>query len=419
MRLEDLSKHERQISGKPSGGQVGHKGHHLALSPTPNELVYHAVTECTGCGYNLIDTTIQQIQRRQVWDIPPLALEVTEHQIEQKQCPCCGIKNKAVAPAHVAHTVQYGSRVQALLVYLHHGQLLPYQRTMNVMRDLFGHTISQGTLANIIQCTMTSVIPLVDEIKEQLLQSPVVHMDETGMDVLPKRQWVHVYSTANETFYSLHPKRGKEAIDSIGFVNTYTGIAVHDAWQSYFTYTNCEHALCNAHILRELTYLHEQEGQAWAAVFHQLLVQMKKEVDLYAQTQVPLPQAYKQQWENAYDLLLREASDNLQVNYTEHQQKQRKSMRRSPARNLLDRLVMHREKVLFFLRDPRVPFDNNQAERDLRMIRVKEKISGLFRSEEGAKAFFIIRSFLSTAQKRGERLLDALQQVLEGTYILR
>lgn len=237
LKKKRRTKSERQISGKPSGGQIGHKGHHLALSSTPNEVIYHAVTDCTGCGYNLADTTIQHVQRRQVWDIPPLALEVTEHQIEQKKCPCCGIKNKAISPTHVANTVQYGSRVQTLLVYLHHGQLLPYQRRM---------------------------------------------------DVLPKRQWVHVYSTANETFYSIHPKRGKEAMDAIGFVPAYAGIAVHDAWQSYFTYTNCKHALCNAHILRELTYLHEQEGQEWAALFHQLLVQIKREVDLYAQTEVPL-----------------------------------------------------------------------------------------------------------------------------------
>jgi len=162
-----------------------------------------------------VETPLQGIQRRQVWDIPPLALAITEHQIEQKKCPCCGIQNNAVFPTGVAHTVQYGSRVQALLVYLHHGQLLPYKRTMAVMRDLFGHTISQGTLANIIQRTAASVTPLVDEIKMKLLQSPVVHIDETGMDVLPKRQWVHVYSTAEETFYALHPKRGKEAIDAI------------------------------------------------------------------------------------------------------------------------------------------------------------------------------------------------------------
>lgn len=419
LKKKRRTKSERQVSGKPSGGQIGHTGHHLALSSAPDQIIYHAVTDCAGCGYDLADTAVQRMQRRQVFDIPPLALEVTEHQLEQKQCPCCGVKNKAVAPEHVTATVQYGHRVQALLVYLHHGQLLPYQRTMDVMRDVFGHTMSQGTLANLIQRTVTSVTPFVDAIKERLFQSAVVHMDETGMDVLPKRQWVHVYSTANETFYAIHPKRGKEAMESIGFVPAYRGIAVHDAWQSYFTYTNCQHALCNAHILRELTYLHEQEGQEWANHFHHLLVQMKREVDLYAQTQVPLPEVYKKQWENAYDLLLREASDGLQVNYTEHQQTERKSMRRSPARNLLDRLVMHREKILFFLRDPRVPFDNNQAERDLRMIRVKEKISGLFRSQEGAEAFFVIRSFLSTAQKQGERLLDALQRVVEGKYILR
>lgn len=419
LKKQRRTKSERKASGKSPGGQPGHKGHYLALSTTPDQVVRHTVTDCTGCGYSLSEAPIQRIQRRQVWDIPPLTLTIIEHQVEQKKCPCCGIQNKACFPEEVAHTVQYGSRIQAFLVYLHHGQLLPYQRTMDVMRDLFGHTISQGTLANIIQRTTVLVAPLVDEIKMKLLQSPVVHIDETGMNVLPKRQWVHVYSTAEDTFYALHPNRGKKAFNAIGFMPAYTGIAVHDAWQSYFTYTNCRHALCNAHILRELTYLHEQEGHAWAGVFHELLIQMKLEVDLYAQARMPLPETYRDQWRYAYDLLLREASDSLQVNYTQHQQKQRKSMRRSPARNLLDRFVMHRDKILFFLQDSQVPFDNNQAERDLRMIRVKEKISGLFRSEEGAQAFFTIRSFLSTAHKRGQRLLEALQQVLDKTYNLQ
>ena len=419
LKKQRRTKSERKASGRSSGGQRGHKGHHLALSSTPDQVVLHTVKDCVSCGYSLVEAPLRGMQRRQVWDIPPLALTITEHQSEQKKCPCCGIQNNAVFPTDVAHTVQYGSRVQALLVYLHHGQLLPYKRTMDVMRDLFGHTISQGTLANIIQRTAALVTPVVDEIKMKLLQSPVVHIDETGMDVLPKRQWVHVYSTAEETFYALHPKRGKEAIDAIGFLPAYTGIAVHDAWQSYFTYTNCRHALCNAHILRELTYLHEQEGHAWAGAFHELLIQMKLEVDLYAEVGISLPEEYREQWMYAYDLLLQEASDSLQVNFTQHQQKQRKSTRRSSARNLLDRFVMHRDKILYFLHDPRVPFDNNQAERDLRMIRVKEKISGLFRSEEGAQAFFVIRAFISTTQKRGQRLLETLQQVLDKTYVLQ
>ncbi|MCP3764388.1 transposase [Domibacillus sp. A3M-37] len=160
--------------------------------------------------------------------------------------------------------MQYGSGVQSLLVYLHHGQLLPYERTVEVMRDLFGQTISQGTLSNILQRTALSLEPEVEEIRSVILSSPVVHMDETGMDVLPKRQWVHVYSTPDETFYALHSKRRCEAMNEIGFLPDYQGIAIHDEWQSYFTYTGCWHGLCNAHILRELTYLHEQENQPWA-----------------------------------------------------------------------------------------------------------------------------------------------------------
>ncbi len=408
---------ERKASGKSPGGQLGHKGHHLPLSETPHQIIHHPVTHCSKCQTDLTARPIHQTHRRQVWDIPPLALEITEYQVEEKQCPCCGQANQADFPEQVQQPVQYGPRVQAMLVYLHHGQLLPYKRTMDLMQEVFGHTISQGTLDAIIRRTAQKVAPFVEEIKAQLLHSPIVHMDETGMRTFSSRQWVHVYATATETLYAIHPKRGKEAMDAIGFVSSYRGIAVHDAWQSYLTYTNSQHALCNAHILRELTYLHEQEKQEWALYFHQLLVQMKREVDLYKEIQIPVPEQIQKEWELAYDLLLHEASDGLLINYTHQQQKERKSMRRSPARLLLDRLVMHREKILFFLHDTRVPFDNNQAERDLRMIRVKEKISGLFRSEEGAHAFFMIRSFLSTAHKRGIGMLRALEQLVGQTPI--
>lgn len=406
---------ERKASGKSPGGQPGHPGHHLALSETPNHIVRHAVHHCSTCQTDLTQIPMKQLRRRQVWELPPLTLEVIEHQVENKQCPCCGKANEATFPEAVEQMVQYGPRVQALLVYLHHGQLLPYKRTITLMQDVFGQTISQGTLHRMVERAAKKVTPLVDEIRDQLLHAPVVHMDETGIDILPKRQWVHVYATATETLYACHANRGKKAMDAIGFVPAYKGIAVHDAWQAYFPYTMSQHALCNAHILRELTYLYEQEAQEWAGAFHQLLVQMKQEVDEYTRIQLPVPLEIQVQWELAYDLLLREASEGVKVNYTYHQQKQRKSMRRSPARLLLDRLVMHREKILFFLRDLRVPFDNNQAERDLRMIRVKEKISGLFRSEEGAHAFFTVRSFLSTIHKRGIGMLEALQQVLDPT----
>ncbi|WP_245796560.1 IS66 family transposase, partial [Domibacillus antri] len=214
--------------------------------------MYHSVSSCSQCGIDLSSQPVRALEKRQIWDLPPLSLEVTEHQAEQKQCPCCRSIEKGTFPDHVRHRVQYGSGVQSFLVYLHHGQLLPYDRTVEVMRDLFGQTISQGTLSNILGRTAASLEPEAEDIRAALLQSPVVHMDETGIDVLPKRQWVHVYSTPDETFYALHPKRGCEAMNKIGFLPAYKGIAIHDEWQSYFTYTDCQHGLCNAHILREL-----------------------------------------------------------------------------------------------------------------------------------------------------------------------
>jgi transposase len=242
-------------------------------------------------------------------------------------------------------------------------------------------------------------------------------MDETGIDVLPKRQWAHVYSTPDETFYALHPKRGCEAMNAIGFLPAYKGIAIHDEWQSYFPYTSCLHGLCNAHILRELTYLHEQEKQPWAYDLHELLVEMKKAADLYGEAKLAVPEKKASAFVKQYRDVVWQASDTLIVSMTEHQRTQRKSLKRTPARKMLDRLIGHEEKILRFLHKPKVPFDNNQAERDLRMIRVKEKISGLFRSEKGAQDFMTIRSFLSTVRKQGLPLLNALKEAIEAPYV--
>jgi transposase len=411
------TKSERKPSGKSSGGQPGHSGHHLPFSNQPDLEICYPVSACSQCGTDLSSQPVRTLEKRQVWDLPPLSLEVTEHQAEQKQCPCCRSIEKGTFPDQVRHRVQYGSGVQSLLVYLHHGQLLPYERTIDVMRDLFGQTISQGTLSNILQRTAASLEPEAEEIRSALLQSPVVHMDETGIDVLPKRQWAHVYSTPDETFYALHPKRGCEAMNAIGFLPAYKGIAIHDEWPSYFTYTSCLHGLCNAHILRELTYLHEQEKQPWAYDLHELLVEMKKAADLYGEAKLAVPEKKASAFVKQYRDVVWQASDTLIVSMTEHQRTQRKSLKRTPARKMLDRLIGHEEKILRFLHNPKVPFDNNQAERDLRMIRVKEKISGLFRSEKGAQDFMTIRSFLSTVRKQGLPLLNALKEAIEAPYV--
>lgn len=200
------------------------------------------------------------------------------------------------------------------------------------------------------------------------------------MDVLAKRQWVHVYATPDETFYALHPKRGCEAMDDIGFLYDYKGIAIHDEWQSYFTYTDCSHGLCNAHNLRELTYLHEQEKQQWEYDLHELLIEMKKAADLYGEAKLAVPKKKAPAFVKQYRDVVWRASDTLLVSMTEHQRIQRKSLKLTLARRMLDCLIAHEEKILRFIHNEKVPFDNNQAERDHRMIRVKEKISGLFRS---------------------------------------
>jgi transposase len=411
------TKSERSSTTKKTGGQPGHKGYHLPFSSQPDFQEVHALSDCSSCGCSLEQTPVDSYQKRQVWDLPPLSLRITEHQAEQKICPCCQQPQTASFPAHVEQRIQYGSGVQAFLVYLHQTQLIPYARTVEVMRDLFGHTISEGTLSNMIRRAAEKLDPLVEDIRKTILSSPVIHADETGMDVLPKRQWVHVYSTAEETYYAIHPKRGRAAIDDIGFLSAFTGTAVHDAWQAYFPYVNCTHALCNAHILRELTYLHEQEKQEWAGLLHQLLLEMKKQKELYQKAGLMPPPKVLAQLTARYDARVAEGCEKNPVVYSEETLKKKGSKKQSPARNMLDRLLLHREKILLFLKEPNVPFDNNQAERDLRMMRVKEKISGLFRSEAGAQAFCLTRSFISTIRKKKGNVLDSLVQAIEGRFV--
>lgn len=411
------TKSERSSTTRSTGGQPGHPGHHLSFSLHPDVQEVHPLTNCPSCGDSLASLPIVGYQKRQVWDLPPLSLQVTEHQAEQKICPCCQKKVTATFPSHVTHSVQYGTRIQALLVYLHHAQLLPYARTVELFRDVFHHSISEGTIANVVRRAYEALAPLEQIIKETVLVSPVLHVDETGMDVWPKRQWVHVYSTKKETYYAIHPRRGKEAINDIGLLPMYKGTAIHDAWQAYFPYTNCSHALCNAHILRELTFLHEHEQQDWAKSVHDLLIEMKRTKEGYESLGISPSEQEIASLETRFDDLIVEGCEKNPVQFSPETLKRKGSKKQSLSRNLLDRLQLHRDKVLRFLRETAIPFDNNQAERDLRMMRVKEKISGLFRSEEGAKAFCRTRTFVSTVRKQGLGILASLQKALEGSFV--
>jgi transposase len=249
-------KSQRKKSGKSPGGQIGYKGHHLKMSDHPDRRVTHTIKSCFGCGKTLDDIPPTSTERRQVYDIPPPKMEVVEHLVESKVCPCCGMNNKASFPDGVTYPVQYGANLKGLLVYLNQYQMLPYERLVELMHDVFGHTVSEGTLYN-TNCTVYESLETAEnKIKDQLIGASVIHVDETGMHVEGKRQWVHVTATPKLTYYAYHAKRGSKATDEIAILPEFRGTAVHDFWKSYLNY-KCHHALCNAHHLRELTGIME------------------------------------------------------------------------------------------------------------------------------------------------------------------
>ena len=264
----------RQPSGRKSGGQQGHTGARLERVEKPDHTVIHPLANCQECGHSLKHSPVSDRRSRQVIDLPPLKLEVTEHQVELKVCPDCGCQNEAPFPAEAKTSVQYGSRIKSLLVYLNQYQLLPYERTVQLVEDLFSRTISQGSLYAWNAACFQNLESTEQRISQAILASEVVHFDETGIRQQGKSHWLHTASTAKLTFYGLQARRGKEAMDEPGILPHYTGCAVHDHWKSYFMFS-CEHSLCNAHHLRELTYLVEQEQQHWAGSMIALLPEAK------------------------------------------------------------------------------------------------------------------------------------------------
>jgi transposase len=403
----------RNKSDKATGGQKGHKGNRLELVANPDEVVVHAITCCSGCGVDLSEEEATLVLRRQVFDIPPLKLSVTEHQAEVKRCLECGALNRAVFPAEASQPTQYGTRLKGLAQYLMHYQLLPLARTQELFADLFGHELSQGTLVNASERCYEKLSEVETTIKQALLEAEVITVDETSCSAQGKRHWLHVVSTPELTFYATHAKRGSIALDEIAILPSFKGTAVHDAYASYHQY-DCEHALCNAHLLRELTFLEERHQQAWAKELAELLVDIKGAREAAAESSLSLSQ--QSDFAERYDAIVK-AGLAAQPPPEEKPSGQRGRAKQSKAKNLLDRLGSRKDQVLRFMYDPAVPFDNNQAERDLRMMKVQQKISGCFRGE-GAKHFCRIRGYISTLRKQGLSVLAGLESVFTGQPIM-
>jgi len=408
----------RKPSGKKSGGQKGHPGARLERVEQPDHTIIHSVANCQECGHSLKQSPVSDHRSRQVIDLPPQKLEVTEHQVECKECPHCKFQNEGTFPTEAKTSVQYGSRIKSLLVYLNQYQLLPYERTVQLAEDLFSHTISQGTLYAWNNACFEHLESAEKKIRQAILASPVVHFDETGIRQQEKLHWLHTASTEQLTFYGLHARRGKEAMDELAILPHYTGCAVHDHWKSYFTFS-CDHSLCNAHHLRDLTYLAEQENQAWATSMIDLLLDAKKASESMPENCLAKKSVELASIRLRYDTLLEEGfAQDIPPPAAKSKKKKRGRPKQSKAKNLLDRLRDFKENVLAFLVDPRVPFDNNQGERDIRMAKLKQKISGCFRGQEGGEIFSRIRGYVSTLRKNDLSILEGIQSAFENSPIL-
>jgi transposase len=400
----------RRPSGKRPGGQPAHPGHTLQLTPKPTRVVTHRPAQCSHCSSPLREGRSIGVERRQVVDLVPVRLRVTEHRAEVVCCPACGRRTKAEFPEGVRARVQYGSSVLTRALYLHDYQLLPYARTVEAMMELFGCALSAATLSSAVKQCATGLVETELQIKRGVRRSAVIHADETGLRVAGQLHYVHVASTARLTHYGADARRGKRAIDEINILPQYRGTCVHDGWLAYTFYPKCRHALCGAHLLRELVYFEElgTETREWAAPLNELLLEMKAEVErVSAEGGKRLPAQRVEELTESYDRLV---AEGLKVPPPSDVPEQA----RRQARNLLLRLERRKEEVLRFVTDFSVPFDNNQAERDLRMVKLQQKTSGCFRTEEGAERFCRIRSYVSTMRKQGRGVLHALERACCG-----
>jgi transposase len=399
-------------SGKKPGAQPGRVGKTLERSTRVDTTVNHPLPQHCACGASLAGAGQVLCERRQVIDIPVASYHVTEHCTWQTHCTC-GRVHQSEFPASVTEALQYGPNVRALAVHLTHGQLLPLSRSAQLITELYGLTVSPGTVhAWNVQASQI-LLPQVADIAESLTGLPVVGADESGLRVAGHLNWLHTVVSGKLTWYGVHPQRGMAAIEDHGILTNRIGAAVHDCFAPYWKLQSCLHALCNAHLLRELTFQRETTRQRWPKQMMDLLIQARdycaaaREAGETALSARRIRRIFR----DYHAILDRALMRNPRAERT---QKRRGRVKQSLAHNLITRMREHADAVLRFVTDLRVPFTNNLAERAIRMPKVKQKVSGCFRTFAGAQVFCVIRSYLDTMHKQGHNMFEVLRQTFMG-----
>lgn len=411
--LKRKPKSQRISSGKNPGGQEGHIGKNLMQVEDPDHIVIHTPINCKECGAHLDKVKGFCVEIRQVFDIPQPTVEITEHRVEEKECPYCKHTARASFPENVRGPVQYGERVQALAVYFSHQHFIPVERVCQLFEDVFGVTISPGTCSNVDERLFQKLESFETNLKAYLLATQILHFDETGMRCAKKLHWVHVVASSEATAYTIHAKRGREAMEAMGILPDFVGTAIHDHWFPYFSFEQTKHGLCNAHHLRELTFVEEEQKEDWAKQMKNLLIFSKTQVEQNWE-QGRLSAEMLLQIEQEYDRICGSG-----ILYHEQlpplSKPKRGKQKQRDGKNFLDRLKGKKDCILRFAHNFSVPFTNNAGERAIRMVKLKQKIGGCFRTLKGGQIFCRIRSYIATGRKQSWNIWDALAEAIKGS----
>jgi transposase len=409
--VKPVPKSLRRKSGRKPGGQPGHPGTTLALVDNPNERKRHEPGPCAGCGASLAEAPEVGVERRQVFDLPPMTVRVTEHQLIARCCRC-GTTTCGAAPEGVTAPVQYGPRISAIVLYLYVGQFLSRKRTAQALDELFGTPVSEGTVAAMTRRAAEGLDDFLTQVADRIAGAEVAGFDETGLRVAGSLHWVHCARTDKYTLITCHAKRGRAGIDDAGVLGRFRGVAVHDAWAPYDTYADAGHQLCCAHALRELQGVTEAAAPSdaaqwcWATQTADAIVAMQRLVAEAIATGTSTVDT------DALNKHIQLYGSAVQIGITQTAARTSETMKKHNA--LARRLRDRRDDYLRFTTDWRIPPDNNGSERDIRMIKLRQKVSGCLRTLTGARQFCAVRSYLSTAAKHGRHYFDTLVMLVEG-----